>query len=68
MRVETINSMVEFDDFNFVLKRVVSLRRWKKQLNDCKCHYYFDKDDKAPYRAKRKEYIRFLINRLFHKA
>lgn len=68
MKVESINSMVEFDDFNFVLKRAVSLFQWKKQLNECRCRYYFDEDDEAPYRAKRKEYIRFLINRLFHKA
>lgn len=66
--VKIINSMVEFEDFNFVLKRIVSLRQWKKQLNDCKCRYYYDKDDKAPYRAKKKEYIKFLYNRLFHKA
>lgn len=64
-KVEVVNSMVEFEDFNFVLKRIVSLRQWKKELNDCGCIYYYDKNDKVPYRAKRKEYIRFLCNRLF---
>lgn len=68
MRVEIINSMVEFDDFNFVLKRTVSLRQWRNELKGCRCRYYYDNDDKAPYRAKRIEYVKFLFNRLFHRA
>lgn len=66
MKVDVIDSMVEFDDFNFVLKRTVPLRHWLKQRNGCKCRYYFDKDDTSPYRAKRKEYMRFVFNKLFH--
>lgn len=67
-KVEILNSMVEFDDFNFVLKRKVSLRQWRNELKGCRCRYYYDNDDKAPYRAKRIEYVKFLFNRLFHRA
>lgn len=65
-KVEVINSMVEFDDFNFVLKRTVSLNQWRRELKGCSCRYYRDKEDMAPYRAKRKEYITFLLRRLLH--
>lgn len=66
--VEVLDSMVEFDDFNFVLKRTVSLRQWRKELKGCRCRYYYDHNDKAPYRAKRIEYVKFLFNRLFHRT
>lgn len=67
-KVEILNSMVEFDDFNFVLKRTVSLRQWRRELKGCRCRYYYDSKDKAPYRAKRIEYVKFLFNRLFHRT
>lgn len=65
-KVDTVDSMVEFEDFNFVLKRTVSLVQWKKQRDRCRCRYYYDTNDMAPYRAKRREYISFLFHRLFH--
>lgn len=67
-KVEKIDSIVEFDDFNFVLKRTVSLVRWKNELKGCLCRYYQDKEDMAPFRAKRREYICFLFKRAFHRT
>lgn len=67
-KVEVISSMVEFDDFNFVLKRKISLWQWKRELKGCRCRYYQDRDDMLPYRAKKREYIIFLIKRLFHRT
>ena len=67
-KVEILDSMVEFDDFNFVLKRTVSFRQWRRELKGCRCRYYYDIDDIAPFRAKIKEYVVFLFNRLFHRT
>lgn len=66
--VDVLNSMVEFDDFNFVLKRRVSLCQWRKELKGCRCRYYYDPYDKAPFKAKRIEYFKFLFNRFFHRV
>jgi predicted ATP-grasp superfamily ATP-dependent carboligase len=68
VKVKPLNSMVEFDDFNFVLKRTVSLTQWRRELKSCRCRYYYDNNDMAPYRMKRLEYVKFLFNRLFHQA
>ena len=67
-KVEVLDSMVEFDDFNFVLKRTISLCQWRRELKGCRCRYYYDHNDMEPYRAKRIEYVKFLFNRLFHRV
>lgn len=59
--IETIDSMVEFVDFNFVLKRQISYKKWKSQLKTSKCRYFYSLDDKKPYKLYRKEYMLFLI-------
>lgn len=60
----TINSMVEYDDFNFVLKRQVPFYQWIKEYYHSKCKYYHNQIDKKPHKKKRNEYIKFLFNRL----
>lgn len=62
----SIDSMVEFEDFNFVLKRKVSLLRWLKQKKGCKCLYFYDEEDKRPYHIKKKKYIKFLQKKIFN--
>ena len=64
--VEEINSMVEFEDFNFVLKRKTSLFQWIKELQRSKCLYYYDKNDMGPFRKKSREYISILFKRIMH--
>lgn len=49
---EQFTSMVEFNDFSFVLRRKLGLLEWRKQLKDSKGLFYYDKDDlKAFYYA-----------------
>lgn len=62
--INSINSMVEFNDFNFVLKRKVGLFRWIKDWKSSKCKYFYSKNDINPYYKKRKEYFNFLKKRL----
>ena len=63
--VRTINSMVEFNDFNFVLKGKVGLFRWIKEYKKAECRYYHSVIDLAPYCKRKKEYFKFLWNRIF---
>ncbi len=62
--INAINSMVEFSDFVFVLKRQLSLKQWRRDLKSCKCLYYKDKDDIKPYNIYFKVYIRWLLGML----
>lgn len=64
--IESIHSMVEFNDFNFVLKQDVGLFKWIKEWKSSKCKYFYSKNDKVPYKHKKKEYIRFIIKKIFH--
>lgn len=59
-----INSMVEFSDFNFVLKGKVNVVKWLKDYRSSDCKYFYSKLDPKPYKQKRKEYIKFLIKRI----
>lgn len=64
--IETIDSMVEFVDFNFVLKRQISYKVWKKQLKASKCRYFYSLEDKNPYKLYKIEYIKFLMRKLLN--
>lgn len=58
--VKIINSMVEFNDFNFVLKGKVGLFRWIREYRESECKYFFSDNDPNPFNLMRKEYLRFL--------
>ncbi len=60
----TINSMVEFPDFVFVLKRQLSLKQWHRDLKSCECRYYKDEEDIKPYKLYLKSYIKWLLGML----
>ncbi len=47
--ISEINSIVEFNDFSFVLRGKISLYTWYKQLKSSQCRFYFDKEDIAPF-------------------
>lgn len=59
----SVNSMVEFEDFNFVLKFKVSLLSWIKQRRGCECLYFKSVDDNAPYKRKYFSYVKGLFKR-----
>lgn len=63
--VRTINSMVEFNDFNFVLKRNIGLFKWIKEYKGAECKYFHSETDLRPYKIMRGEYIKFLRKRVF---
>ena len=64
--VRTINSMVEFNDFNFVLKGKVGLFRWISEYKRCKCKYYFSDEDPKPFSEMKKIYLKFLRKHVIH--
>lgn len=63
--VKTINSIVEFNDFNFVLKRKVGLFKWIQEYKQADCKYFYSEADIKPYKLKKFEYIKFLLKRIF---
>lgn len=65
--IRTIDSMVEFNDFNFVLKRKVGLFQWIRELKNSECKYFYSKDDPKPFKHMQRKYMRFLMNRMLHK-
>lgn len=58
--IHSIDSIVEFRDFEFVIKRKISLLKWIKQRNNCECRYFYTPQDIKPYQINR----RILRNRL----
>lgn len=64
--VREINSMVEFEDFNFVVKGKVSPWKWYSQIKHSECRYLYSENDKGPYYLRRKEYLKFLRHRILH--
>lgn len=62
--VRTINAMVEYEDFNFVLKLKLPLFTWIREYRNSACKYFHSKIDPQPSKIKMKEYIRFLCNRI----
>ena len=63
--VRQINAMVEFEDFNFVLKRKVSLFRWIREYRLSECKYFHSDTDIEVSKLKKKEYMKFLRKRIF---
>lgn len=46
---DSYDSIVEFNDFSFVLRRQVSIREWLKVLKNSKCKYYYSQGDMKPF-------------------
>lgn len=63
--VKSIQSIVEFNDFNFVLKGKVGLLEWIRQYRLSECKYYYSKKDPMPYKQRKRQYLQFLVKRLF---
>lgn len=64
-QVSQVNSIVEFNDFNFVLKRKVGLIEWLKQYKSAECKYFYSEADPKPYRERKRQYVLFILKRLF---
>ncbi len=62
--VRIINSMVEFNDFNFVLKRKVNLFRWIREYKGAECKYFHSGADSKPCMLMKNEYLKFLRKRI----
>lgn len=62
-----IYSMVEFRDFEFVLKRKIGLLSWLRQRNQCKCLYFYSHSDREPYRINRRKLWRRIMSGLTNK-
>lgn len=60
--IQTINAMVEFRDFEFVLKREIGVLDWLRQRNQCKCRYFYSQADPKPYHINRKNLRRRLLS------
>lgn len=60
--VQTIDAMVEFRDFMFVLKRKIGLLDWLRQRNQCKCRYFYSQADPKPYQINRKNMWRRILS------
>ena len=59
--INQVDSMVEPNDFSFVISRKVSLSKWIKQLSHSKCKYLYDREDLKPLLY----YIAYTIQRKF---
>lgn len=59
-----IDSMVEFRDFEFVLRREIGLFSWLRQRNRCKCRYFYNQADCQPYRVNRRKLWKRIANRV----
>lgn len=46
-----LDSMVEFNDFSFVLRRKVGFYKWLKQMRKSSGKFYYDKNDIRPFWA-----------------
>lgn len=64
LNVRKINSIVEFNDFNFVLRGKVSIFKWLSQYREAECKYFYSSIDPMPYKQKKKQYLLFLFRRL----
>lgn len=62
--VRSINSMVEFNDFNFVLKRRVGLFKWLREYKGSECKYFHSCVDPKPCKIMKGEYVEFLCKRI----
>lgn len=66
--IETMNSMVEFGDIFFLLKRKISFKEWRRDLKSCKIKYFYDKNDMRPFYAKFCNFIVYLFIKIFYKV
>ena len=48
---EPFTAMQEPDDFaiNVLNNRKIKFSQWKKEAKGCKCHYFYNKNDKSPF-------------------
>ena len=47
---DPFNAMVEYDDFRYRVRNgKTSILRWWRDFRNCKCTYYYDVRDKAPF-------------------
>lgn len=46
---QAYDSIVEFNDFGFVLRREISIFKWMKDLRRSKCKFYYDYNDIKPF-------------------
>ena len=63
--IETMNSMVEFSDIFFLLKRKISFKEWRRDLKSCKIKYFYDKNDMKPFWKRLRMFMSFLLKRTF---
>lgn len=47
--IPEINSIVEFNDFSFVLRRKLGVKGWLRDLKSSKCKFYYDPCDIKPF-------------------
>lgn len=64
--VRKVNAMVEFEDFNYVIKCKLSPCAWIKQLKQSECRYVYSEKDPEPYYQHKKDYLKFLRKRILH--
>lgn len=62
--VRKIQAIVEFNDFNFVLKGKIGLFQWIREYRGAECKYFHANDDLLPYKLKKSEYFKFLRKRI----
>lgn len=67
MPIQKINSMVEFRDFDFVMRRNIGLLKWISQRNHCECLYFYNKEDRKPYMQNYKIFKKSLIKAITNK-
>lgn len=60
--IQTIDAMVEFRDFEFVLRREIGMLDWLRQRRQCKCLYYYSQADPKPYHINRNNMWRRLLS------
>ena len=66
--IETKNSMVEFSDIFFLLKRKISFKEWRRDLKSCKIRYFYDKNDMRPFWERLRMFISFIFRKIFRLA
>lgn len=47
--IDSYDSIVEFNDFSFVLRHEISIRNWFNALKNSKCKYYYTREDIKPF-------------------
>lgn len=62
--INPITAIVEFPDFNFVLKGKVGPFKWFLEFKKAKCKYFYSERDIMPFKIAKKEYCRFIRKRL----